>query len=65
MFSENYNSCMFEEICLIDIYGSKNEKRMLELYIKDNSIAIDKIAEIADSLRNKLIGNRSSKVTVS
>ncbi len=64
MFTKDYKSCMFEEICPINIYGSEIEKKMLESYISENGITIDRIIDIANTLRNRLHSQRSIETVV-
>lgn len=54
MFAKNYNSCLYEEIILIELYGSEIDKRVLKSYIDGNSDHMDNIVEIASSLRRRI-----------
>lgn len=55
MFRKNKLSCYFEEICLINFYGTSDEKKLLQSYLNMSTEELDELFTIASRIKERLV----------
>ncbi|MCK5683205.1 hypothetical protein KAJ27_03760 [bacterium] len=54
MFRKNKLSCYFEEICLINFYGTPSEKHLLQSYLNMSTDDMGELFSIAVEIKKRI-----------
>lgn len=54
MNRKNHKACLFEEICLINLYGTPHEKDVLNRYINTSKDELNELFIISSKIKKRI-----------